>query len=504
MRTLTDLPPPPRWLGWLLLFAVGGAALGLRLYRLDALSLWIDEVASMTYAALPPAEIWGADSHPPLFYVLLHYWQAWAGYDEYRLRLLCVLLSLATLPAVWLIGRRVGGPWVAWAATLVVACGAFDLRYAQELRMYALLNCAAAWALVGFTTLLAEPERAARPIGRLSWAPWALLGLGTVVALYAQSMAVLLPMATTVVAVALWWGRADRGRLARNWILVHGLVLLAWAPYWPELLRQTGVPTWYWIPKATLKEIAYGQQQLAYGLPAIEDAWPAVGLVAFLALTLAGWRALPRAAPWRAVLPALALLPPLVAIAISWAYRPVYLSRTMIWTEVPVAILVGAGIVALCSARGQRLKAAAVVLMLMLAAGNAYSLWFYYRIYGKADWRGVAAYALSVSDPGETVLVPYGDHVAMRYYSQHLSAAAGRAPLSIYGASGRKPMQILAMVGAMPPAPHFLLIEISWLDPRPLLATALAARFPCHDATRLGEKSGMIVWRYAERADCAR
>lgn len=502
MRTLIDLLPPPRWLGWLLFAAVGGAALALRLYRLDALSFWTDEVASMHFAAPPPAEIWGSDSHPPLFYFLLHYWQGWAGYDEFRLRLLCVALSLAALPAVWLIGRRVGGPWVAWAATLVVACGAFDVRYAQELRMYALLNCAAAWALVGFAALLAEPERAARPVGRGTWAPWALLGVGTVVALYTQSMAVLLPMATTLIAAALWWNRADRGRLARNWIVVHGLVLLAWAPYWPELLQQTGLSTWYWIPEATLKEIAYVQQQLAYGLPAIKAPWPAVGLVAFLALTLTGWLALRRAAPWRAVLPALALLPPLAAIAISWTYRPVYLARTMIWTEIPIAVLVGAGIVALFSARGLRLKAAAVVLLLMAVVGNAYSLWFYYAIYGKADWRGVAAYALTVSDPGEAVLVPYADHTSMRYYSDQLSAAAGREPLQVYGAWRRLPIQILAMVGAMPPAPHFLLIEISWLEPRPLLATALATRFPCHDATRLGQKSGMVLWRYDERAGC--
>jgi mannosyltransferase len=507
VRALTSLPPPPRWLSLTLVVVIAGIALALRLYRLDALSFWNDEVASMLFARLPPGEIWGADSHPPLFYLLLHHWLPWAGDDEGRLRLLCVLLSLAALPAVWLTGRRIGGEWLAFAATAIVACSAYDLRYAQELRMYSLLNCVVAWALVGFTQLLADPQRAAQPIGRGGpggWGAWALLGLGTLAALYTQHMAVLLPMATTLLAVALWWGRAERAQLARNWVVVHGLVLLAWAPYWPELLQQTAMTTWHWIPEATLNEIVYTQLQLAYGLPPFSGPWPVVALIGFGLLTVTGWLALPRSSPWRVTLPMLALLAPLVAIVISWTFRPVYLARTLIWTEVPVALLVGAGAVALFSTRGLRLKAAGALLVLMLVAGNAYSLWHYYHAFGKANWRGVSALAMSLSDPGEVVLVPYTDHTAFAYYAEHQAVASGREPLRVYGTWRRRPIEMLAMVGGMPAEPQFLLVEITWQRPRPGLAMALAGRFPCHEVTRAGERSGMVLWRYALRDDCAR
>jgi hypothetical protein len=499
VRAPTSLPPPPRWLTLACAAGLAAAALWLRLYRLDALSFWNDEVASVTYARLPPGELWGADNHPPLYYLLLHYWQLWAGDDGWRLRLLSLLFSLATLPAVWLIGRRIGGPWLAIAATCVIAFGAFDLRYAQELRMYSLLCCAAAWALAGFGALLADPPRAAQ---RASAGDWALLGLGTLVALYTHTLALLLPMTATLLAVLLWWRRPERRRLARNFILVYGLVLLAWLPFVPELLRQSGLSSWQWIEAPDLSDIAYIQLQLAFGLPYITGPLPAAGLVGFLALTFLGWRSLP--STWRLALPVLALLPPVTAILLSWLYRPVYLARPLIWTEIPVAVLVGAGAVAVLSARPRRWLAVGVLLVLMTMAGNGYSLWYHYKVFGKADWRNVAATTLSLSEPGDVVLVPHGDHQALAYYLQRAPEGTGREPPPVLGLWHRTVVQVLAMVGTMPAAPHFLVIEIGWMKDPPLLNLALRVRFPCHAVTRAGERSGMVVWRYALRENCAR
>jgi len=492
------LPAPQRWLLLLFLTAIAGIGIGLRLYRLGEESLWLDEVASIRNAELSAVDIWGADSHPPLYYLLLHYWMQWSDYDEGRLRLLSVLLSLAALPAIYLIGRRLGGVWVGLAAALLLACSPFDLRFAQELRMYALLNLAAAWALVGFVALLADPAGAAR--GR-DLGAWTLLVLGSIVALYAHNLGVLLPLATTCVAATLWWRRPDRAALARRWLLANLLVLLAWAPFWPELLRQTGVATWYWIPVPTPGYIGSTQLKLAYGLPDLATPLAVAGLAGCLGLTVLGWRALPKGSPWRLALPALALLPALIAIVVSWTYRPVYLPRPLIWTGLPVALLLASGLVAALSQRRRPRLALGIALVLLTAAGNGYGLWHYYEASNKAAWREIAPMAVELSAPGGFAIMPHGDFVTLEYY---LEREAGEAAPRVFGSfRWRLPVSLL-WVGAMPEAARFVLLDVAWLPDPPLLTAALRWRFPCHAATRAGEHQAIALWLYEKREDCAR
>jgi len=495
---LAGLRPPARWLFLALAAGIAALAVWLRLRHLDSLSFWLDEVASVQYAELPVSELWGADNHPPLFYFLLHYWMDWAGYDGWRLRLLSVVLSLATLPAAYLLGRRIGGPWTGLAATLALAAASFDVRYAQELRMYTLLNLGAAWALVGFAALLADPARA---VARASAGAWALLVLGTIVALYAHNMGLLLPMTTTLLAAALWRRRPERRRLALAWIAAHGLVLAAWAPFLPELLRQTGVSTWQWIKAPDLTEIAYIQGQLAYGQPNLDGPLQVMAFAGFLALTVLGWRALPKGSPWRLALPGLYLLPALAALLATWIYRPVYLARPLIWTELPVAVLVGAGIVAVLALRPRRRALLGAALVLMTAVGNGYSLWFHYKVYGKANWRGVAELVLDLAEPGEPVVVHGVDFMTLDYY---LERQGGEDRPRVLGDWYRMPLGSVFFAATLPDARSFLLADPTWGPEPPLLATALHWRYPCHAVTRAGERSGIVLWRYAERPGCAR
>ena len=497
MRAPTDLPPPPRWLHLLFLAGIAGLAVWLRLRHVGALSFWLDEVASVRFAELPVADLWGADNHPPLFYFLLHFWLEWVGYDEGRLRLLTVAISLATLPAVYLVGRRIGGPWVALAATLVVACSPFEVRYAQELRMYSLLSCAVAWTLVGFGALVADPERAAR---RESRGAWALLVAGTGVALYAQHLAVLLPMTTTLLVCLLWWRLPQRSALAWRWAAAHVAVLLIWMPFWPELLRQTGVTTWQWIEAPTVDFIAYVQLQLAYGLPNVTEPLSGPGFAGLLVLTVLGWCALPRRSPWRLALPVLALLPALVALAVSWLYRPVYLARPLIWTGLPVALLVAAGLVAALSLRPLRWRVAGAIVLVLAVAGSGYGLWFHYKVFGKANWRDVAPLVWELTGPGETVVVPNSEFVALDYY---LERVAGEQRPHVLGTWSRQPIRALALVAAIPAsAQGFMLVDVTWKHDMLLLSSALHWRFPCHQANQVGRRHGIDLWRYEPQESC--
>ena len=152
---------------WLLLIItlIGG---GLRVVFLDRNGLWLDETFSVWLANHSVGEMlpWlvKIDQHPPLYYLLLHYWIALTGDTPYNLRLLSVLFGAGTIPVIYLIGKRLSGAVVGLAAAVFLALSPFNLYFAQEARMYTLLTFNAAVAIYALVRLLTD-SRSVRPIG---------------------------------------------------------------------------------------------------------------------------------------------------------------------------------------------------------------------------------------------------------------------------------------------------------------------------------------------------
>ena len=148
-------------------------ALGLRLYRIDAQSLWNDEGTSVAVASRDLATITrdaAGDIHPPLYYWLLAGWQRLAGTSELAVRSLSALLGVALVALIFSLGRLLGPPgasWTAPAAAALAAINPFLVVYAQEARMYTLL---ALWAALAFYAALRwlapRPGERSREIGR--------------------------------------------------------------------------------------------------------------------------------------------------------------------------------------------------------------------------------------------------------------------------------------------------------------------------------------------------
>ena len=165
--------PAPRTTALLLVVItlVGGL---LRVWALGAKSLWLDEAFSIWLARQPLGELWSwlvrIDQHPPLYYTLLQLWLR-LGDDAGTVRLLSALCSTATIPVLFAIGRRLGGPALGLTAALILALAPFHVRFAQEARMYALLTLNAGLALLMLVYLLTDPARLQPALGSqlLAW-----------------------------------------------------------------------------------------------------------------------------------------------------------------------------------------------------------------------------------------------------------------------------------------------------------------------------------------------
>src|SRR5690606_37954323 len=129
-----------------------------RFQLLDAQSLWNDEGNSYVQATRALTEIpvhAARDIHPPGYYWLLHLWRIFTGDTEFALRSLSAFGSVLAVAFSFAVGRRLYGAAASLSAALFVTRNTFQIHYAQEARMYALLALwvvAGMWALVRFLT----------------------------------------------------------------------------------------------------------------------------------------------------------------------------------------------------------------------------------------------------------------------------------------------------------------------------------------------------------------
>jgi mannosyltransferase len=197
--------------------------------------LWLDEALTVNIAKLSVGDLLSwlkHDGHPPLYYLLLHFWMKVFGEGDDAVRSLSGVFSIATLPLIWIAGRRYGGRIAATSALILLATSPFAVRYGTEARMYSLvmLLVVAGWLLV-YDAL----ERPA--IGRLA-------AIALVSGLLALSHYWGLYLLAATALLLLWLWRRGRDAALRIVIAITagGVLFLPWLPSFLSQAANTGTP----------------------------------------------------------------------------------------------------------------------------------------------------------------------------------------------------------------------------------------------------------------------
>jgi uncharacterized membrane protein len=250
--------------------------IALRFWALGAKSLWGDEIISLALAtghpwypspeemvniykvdhyraalSLAPTyfsqrlnTLLQADTQPPLYYFLLNIWLHLFGPSPVSLRSLSVLVSIASIPLIYTLGRRISSIDVGVYSALIFSVAPFQLAFAQHNRPYALL---------GFFTLFSTLAVVRICQGAGGWQWLLVYACVAIMGLYTQYLFIWnLVFHWILVGVS----QRHNPRLLLRWGIAQafvGAVFLLWIPVFFEQMRwnrEAASLTWfYWASK---------------------------------------------------------------------------------------------------------------------------------------------------------------------------------------------------------------------------------------------------------------
>ncbi len=221
--------PAPAKGRFLALAALTLLALGLRLICLTFQPLWWDEGWSLYFATTDVPNmlrLTAVDIHPPLYYLLLHLWIGLFGSSVVAVRLLSVLIGTATVPLLYLAGRRLLGHNGGLLAAFLLTVSPFHIYYSQEVRMYGLVTLLGLAALYGALRWTWNIGHQKADIGH-----WVLYVLTATMALYTQYYAAFLLLGLNLI-VLLRRPKSTKGPGSLPaWLAAQATVALLYLPW---------------------------------------------------------------------------------------------------------------------------------------------------------------------------------------------------------------------------------------------------------------------------------
>jgi uncharacterized membrane protein len=259
----------------------------LRLPGLGSRPLWYDEAFSVLfsrtglsgilYGTLAIVEGAAADIHPPLYYGLLNVWMDAFGQSVVSIRSLSLLLGIGVILLAWRVNTDLFGPTSGLVGAFLVAIAPFQIHYAQEARMYMLMNLILLGATLSMIRGLRNP----------TWWIWGLYGLLCAVGMYTHVIAAayILPLSLIPLFTKKRWKVLPY--LAAS-ILIALVLYLPWLIRLPSMISK--VEQAYWIPKPGVTALLQVLISFVTDLP-IPGMWLTGALFLTLLITaLAGYR----------------------------------------------------------------------------------------------------------------------------------------------------------------------------------------------------------------------
>lgn len=320
-------------------------ALALRLFDLQAGSLWFDTAHSVALAdSKNITEVFSGaakDFQAPFYFVLLHFWIK-LGYSDLWVKLFSVLCGVGVVVMTFVTAESMFSRRAAFLSALLTALSSYQIYYSRYPRAYilmAMLVLISIWSLYG-----------ALRGGRVR--SWAIYTLVTVLGLYTHAYYLFIVISQGLFLLTyLLLNRRSETRALLPWGASQLIAFLAFAPWigitWVQWLRvQQGADSW--IPPVSLESIQqvyfwlWHRTKEDYPFLVSIPLWAGVyGMTAALLLSLFS-RDKGRE---RWMLWCMVISPALLAFSISLISSPIWQPRYLVYISAPFYILVAQAII---------------------------------------------------------------------------------------------------------------------------------------------------------------
>jgi mannosyltransferase len=374
---------------------------GMSLYRIGSKQLWIDESVAVGLTDVSFGRFvfvithWEVNQAP--FYVAFAGWHL-LGDDTGTMRVLPALFAVATVPVVYLLGRRLYDSRIGALASVLFAVNALVLQWSQQIRGYTMALFLVTVATLLLVRLVDEPS---------TWRGLLYAGVAVLaVATHFFSGMVILAHVLSLLTL--------RPRPTRALVVAGATIGVLSVPFIWFAATAEGDPLG-WVPESTPTSTLRLLARLSGGSFAML-AVGMIGIVGLGAIVRVVRRSSRSTESWRQALPLYWIAVPLIlSIGFSLVVQPIAVPRFLIVIVPGIALVVAVG-VANIPFRWFRILALVVLIAAGLYGGSGW-----YRADSREDWTAATSIVLAGLQPGDTVLVePQVGSAAARYYARQL------------------------------------------------------------------------------------
>jgi uncharacterized membrane protein len=394
---------------WLFISAVVILILAtlLRQWNLGAESAWIDEAYSIELVKHSLVEIitgTAADQHPPLYYLLLHFWLRIGSGVTYA-RLLSVILGVINIAQILHFGYKTGGVYIGLIGALLLAISPMHVWYSQEIRMYMLLLCLTTASTTALWWALRNKH----------FLYWFLYCLFSILALYTHYFAAFIIL-TQGIWVLTWMLKGYSKNDLWKWIASTVITGLLFLPWLPTAINQARFHTMTWVESPTIFIIRDTLLRLVFGIAVLSLPDLLLWAVLVVVLGITFWA-------FKEYLPIFSKNEGAFFYAVSWGIFP-FIAISIVALIFPVYqfkqyLIVVAPILLLCAWISYRLpRGVRIAALFILVLAASFSLIYQQVALTKDNWKGAAEYIQQNTTAGDVLFGnPAASSLALALYA---------------------------------------------------------------------------------------
>lgn len=383
----------------------------IRLYHIDFQSVWVDEINTLIQSTPNQSlldtyrSVRNNDIQPPLYFIIVKYLFRFFGYNQFVLRLFSALLGVASIWAIYLLGRELVNSKTGLYAGLLLSVNYFHIVFSQEGRSYTFLILFTILSFYLFCLFLKNPTKKNA----------ILFGGMNALMLYGHQIGMFAIMAQYLVLAWHFFNqeKQQRTKLIRPTILFSFVTAILYLPALPILYRASKVRSfWIELPKpnvfSDILSQFFGNSEMQLILVYLLLTWFFIKQFDQVRTTgknlLTGENTLTRSfvilIPW-------IVCCTLIPLIRSWLVVPMIIPRYMNVVLPAVILMMALSISMINNAAIRRIVCG---LMVIFSFSDMIVVKNYYNQPTKTDFRGVANTVIKMSPPDEKVISRVGWH----------------------------------------------------------------------------------------------